>query len=76
MEDGPHVCVCKAGFTPILDQDDNLVECFDCKEIDIDCDVCSSKDTCDECGSEDKMLSPDGTKCIDKLFGCKVKFES
>ncbi len=76
MEDGPHQCVCLPGFTPILDEDDNLVECFDCREIDLDCVQCSTKDTCELCGTEDRILSPDGTHCVDKLYGCKVKFES
>lgn len=40
--DGPHFCQCAAGFNPIFDENENLVECFDCKEIDIDCIACSS----------------------------------
>lgn len=75
MEDGPHTCVCKPGFTPIFDDEDHLIACFDCKEIDVDCISCSKTDTCDQCGSLDRMLSPDGTKCVDKLNGCTIKPE-
>jgi hypothetical protein len=74
-KDGPHTCVCPAGFLSMFDEDDVLEECFDCREIDHDCAICSSKTECDACGSTDKMLSPDNTQCVDKLNGCKTKFE-
>jgi len=47
MTDGPHTCVCKPGFTPIFDEDNHLIACFDCKDIDLDCVSCSTTDTCD-----------------------------
>lgn len=75
MVDGPYQCVCLPGFTPIFDEEEHLIQCFDCKEIDYDCISCSNTETCDACGTENKMLSPDGTRCVDKLNGCKVKFE-
>ena len=76
QEDGPHQCICQDGFASFTDDDDNLVACFDCKNIDLDCISCSNTEVCDVCGTENKMLTPDGTSCIDKLYGCKIKFES
>jgi hypothetical protein len=38
---GPFECICAPGFTPVFDSDLNLIECFDCREIDPDCSICT-----------------------------------
>jgi hypothetical protein len=66
--DGPYTCVCKEGFG--WSEDDK--ECKDCSEIHYNCIDCSSSETCTECGSFLKMVSPDGSTCVDKITGCQI----